>query len=371
MHASEPDTVNSAGQFWWVTILNAAIALKKVYSKHLHQNAYYHMATTIPETMRALQITRVDTSSPTKLIYTILPTPTLKERHVLIRVRASGIQPSDLLNVSGNFPATTFPRIPGRDFSGIVAASNSSAWPVDAEVYATSGPDVAFTLDGAHAEYILVPEELVAAKPKTLSFVEAASVGVPFSTALIALKRAMIQQGETVLVLGATGQVGGAIVQIAKAKGLNVLTGARSDTADVNLKDDTELTAAVSKTNGNGPDVVIDTTGDLGLMKASLKILANGGRLAYIASPRAGSTEMIIDVKDHYRRQHVLIGCNSLLWNAGQVQVLMEELRRLFEDGKLLAAKEDSFEKFQIDQGVEAYEQFKLKKVRKPVIIFE
>ena len=116
----------------------------------------------------------------------------------------------------------------GRDFAGVVEEGSFKG----KEVYGTSGPLIAFTQDGAHAEYCMVPENAVAIKPKNLSFLQASTVGVSFTTASIALKRARTTTADVVLVLGANGSVGSAVTQLAKVMGCKVITASRRDNTD-------------------------------------------------------------------------------------------------------------------------------------------
>ena len=82
-------------------------------------------------------------------------------------------------------------------------------------------------------------------KPDALNWVQAATVGVPFSTAALVLQRAGLKEGsgESVLVLGANGAVGAAVVQLARARGARVLEGVRNDSGDVNTASDPSLSA--------------------------------------------------------------------------------------------------------------------------------
>jgi NADPH:quinone reductase and related Zn-dependent oxidoreductases len=108
--------------------------------------------------------------------------------------------------VSGYFPATTLPRTPGRDFAGIVVTGKK----YEGEEVWGSGPGLGTTRDGAQAEYVVVPEEAVSPKPRNLSFEQAAAIGVPFITAWCAVvDAAQLDAGETILIIGATGAVGG------------------------------------------------------------------------------------------------------------------------------------------------------------------
>ena len=100
--------------------------------------------------------------------------PTADKRTALVRVMAASINPSDVKNLEGAMKQTTLPRIPGRDFAGVVEAG-PAGW-VGAEVWGTGG-DTGFTRDGTHAELIAVPVASLRRKPDTLSFDQAASVG--------------------------------------------------------------------------------------------------------------------------------------------------------------------------------------------------
>jgi NADPH2:quinone reductase len=215
----------------------------------------------------------------TKLEFASHPDPELQRHELLVKVAASPIQPSDLLNAKGNFPHTTFPRVPGRDFAGVVVAPATSPWH-GKSIYGTSGPDLSFTCDGAHAEYVVVHEDAVAEVPKGLSLKQAAVMGVPWTTAYLTLLRAEARKGETVLVFGAGGNVGGAVVQLAKSSlfKCRVLTGGLGEAYDVDTTKD--LNVVKDLTFGHGPDVIVDTTGNLQLMKAGLAQLNRGGRLA-------------------------------------------------------------------------------------------
>jgi NADPH:quinone reductase-like Zn-dependent oxidoreductase len=217
----------------------------------------------------------------TSLKFDSHPDPDLRENQLLVRVAASPIQPSDLLNAQGNFPSTSFPRVPGRDFAGVVVQPTSSQWH-GKRVYGTSGPVLGFTCDGAHAEFVAVPDNAVAEVPEGVDLKQASVLGVPWTTAHVALTRASAKGGETVLVFGAGGAVGGAVVQLAKSSlfGCQVLTAGRGDKYEVDTTKHPDLAVTKDLTNGRGPDVVVDTTGDLGLIKAGLHQLSKGGRLA-------------------------------------------------------------------------------------------
>src|SRR5262249_22542589 len=140
-------------------------------------------------------------------------------------VEAAAINPSDVKNLAGRMRQTVPPRIPGRDYAGEVVAGPPE-W-VGAQVWGTGG-DVGFTRDGTHAQYLAVPAAALSRKPEVLSFAQAASVGVNFVTAWIgAVEYAAVAPGETIVIVGATGGVGGAVAQIAQRTGARVVGAVR------------------------------------------------------------------------------------------------------------------------------------------------
>src|ERR1700712_9383 len=128
--------------------------------------------------MKAVRFARF--GKPDVLRVEEIPTPSPGPGEALVRVKAASINPSDWKNVEGRLEQTTLPRIPGRDFAGVVEAG-PRAW-IGAEVWGAGG-DTGFTRDGSHAEYIVVPVASLRRKPKKLSFEQAASAGVNFITA--------------------------------------------------------------------------------------------------------------------------------------------------------------------------------------------
>ncbi len=319
--------------------------------------------------MKALRLTRQDPASPPTLSLETLPKPILAPGHLLMKVYASAIHPSDIINFRGAFPYTTFPRVPGRDYSGTVV-EGPVEW-VGKEVYGTSGYTQAFTEDGAHAEFILVPEAAVAPKPRNISFAQAACVGVPFTTAALTLRYAKLSAGDVVLVLGANGAVGSAVVQLARIRGCRVLLATLEDGADVNTAKDPELTVVDVLTGGKGMDVVIDTVGYPALTKAAVSKLGRGGRLAFIAAPKTGSTEMSFDMLDFYRKEKTLIGCNSLLHSVEEFAELMKDMTLSFENGEYQATGEGEWSHVKLEDGVEAYEKAKERGAGKFVLVMQ
>ena len=319
------------------------------------------------KSMRALLLKTDEPSSLPSLITTTLPIPVPKPTYVLVKVHAAAINPSDVLNASGSFSHTTFPRVPGRDFAGIVASGPpelQGKW-----VYGTSGRSLSFTEDGAHAEYCAVPSGAVAIMPKNFTFAQAASVGVPWTTAFIVLHRAQTIATETVLVLGATGAVGSAVVQLARAKGCKVITASRRQTTDINILTDQELSKARVLTDGRGVDGVVDTIGNAALMRTALNILAPRGRLSFISASRSGTTELTFDMKQLYRKEQSIVGCNSVSYTSEEMATILRTLTPEFEKGTLTVQPDEDIIKVGLgEEAVAGYSVVRERSGKKLVI---
>src|SRR5271157_50924 len=203
---------------------------------------------------------------PSVLKVAEVPAPTVDEKAAgLVRVIAASINPSDVKNVAGAMKQTMLPRVPGRDFAGVVEAGPAE-W-IGAEVWGTGG-DVGVTRDGTHAELIAVPAASLRRKPGRLSFDEAASVGVNYMAAWLGVEAAGLKARETVLLIGAGGGVGSAAAQIARRLGARVIgSDVRAPRSDAPIRAIAEtliigagdLPAEVrAATGGRGADVVLD-----------------------------------------------------------------------------------------------------------------
>ena len=243
-------------------------------------------------------------------------TPAVDERTALVRVMAASINPSDVKNVAGAMTQTTLPRIPGRDFAGVVEAGPAD-W-IGAKVWGTGG-DTGFTRDGTHAELIAVPVASLRRKPDTLSFDQAASVGVNYMAAWLGIDQAALKAGETVLLIGAGGGVGGAAAQIARRLGARVIgvdRHAPHPDAPINAIAEKliigaqDLPAEVrAVTGGKGADVVFDLVGGV-MFRSAVNSLGLRGRLVEIAV--TGQREVTFDLADFYHNESRLFGVDTL-----------------------------------------------------------
>lgn len=295
-----------------------------------------------------------------ELLSTIdLPDPIPSEGQAIIRVEATSINPSDVKNLAGAMSQTTLPRTPGRDYAGVVE-HGPSEW-LGAKVWGTGG-DVGFTRDGTHAQRIAVPIEALSRMPASLSFPEAAAVGVNFLVAWQGLvEAAEITGGEALLIIGASGGVGGAVAQIARHLGARLIGADRFlpppgsailDIADVLLTDETDLPSALRQANGGrGADVVYDCVGGQAMFATALNCLAHRGRLVEISA--TGGRSVQFDLADFYHNESRLFGVDSLKRDLVQSARLLDALRPQFEDGTFRPAPIAAT--FPLDAAAEAY----------------
>ena len=290
--------------------------------------------------MRALRFHEF--GSPDVLRLETVPDPKADAGHAVVAVQAASINPSDVVNVAGRFPATTLPRTPGRDYSGVVVAGPAE-W-IDAEVWGTG--DAGFAVDGSHAELIRVPIASLRHKPTTLAHAEAASIGVNFAAAWLGVADyAGLRAGETLVVIGAGGGVGGAAVQIGRRIGARIIGIDRSQPpedapaakmADRIVTPPPEDAAAVIRelTDGRGADVVLNTVGGA-TFEPSLAMLAHRGRLAVLASP--GQPRLSFDLLDFYHNESQLLGVDTLRRDMTASANLLDGIAAGFEDGSFMA----------------------------------
>jgi NADPH2:quinone reductase len=268
-----------------------------------------------------------------------VPVPVLRENEVLVRVRAAGVNPSDVKNVLGRFHDTTLPRIPGRDFAGVVE-KGPEEW-VGSEVWGT-GAELGFTHDGTHAEYLALPASGLAPKPASLSFPLAASCGVPYTTAWNALRRGGLVVADRRLVVIGVGAVGSAAIALASVLGTTRVVAAareadvteslRASGVPIILLTDAKAFASEVKTHfEGGADLVFDTTGYW--VDAAVGAIADFGRIVTIAAPKDGHVNL--PLLDLYRAGGVLVGVNSLLYDVEACAAMLEPIADAFDNDEI------------------------------------
>src|SRR3984885_4866874 len=258
---------------------------------------------------------------------------------VLIEVKAAAVNPSDVKAATGLMPYAVFPRTPGRDYAGVVIDGPPGS--VGREVLGSSG-DLGIRRDGTHATHLAVELEATVEKPKSISWEEAAGIGVPFVTAMEGFRRAGIPKpGETVLVMGVNGKVGQAAVQIATWHGARVIgvvrknepyEGHANSKVEVIDSQATDVATRIRElTGGKGADIVFNTVGDP-YFDAAHKSLALGGRQILIAT-----IERVVpfNILEFYRGQHTYVGIDTLGLSSVATGAVLRELGPGFAGGFL------------------------------------
>ena len=235
--------------------------------------------------MKAAYIT--GQGGPEMLEYGDRPDPVAGPGEVLIDTHAASVNGADWKVRAGGYGAlSTFPHVLGRDFSGVVVALGDGVTDFavgDAVFGVCEGGQ-----EGGYAEKIAVKAAIVAAKPETVSHVDAAALALIGLTALVSVEDTLkLRAGETILIHGGAGGVAGFAIQVATHIGARVITTASAanhdyvrglgadEIIDYRTRDFAEVVS--------GCDAVLDTVGG-DVTRRSFQVLKPGGRAAFIAS---------------------------------------------------------------------------------------
>jgi len=309
--------------------------------------------------MRALRFERF--GDPSVLRLADVPDPAPADGFAVVRITGASINPSDVKNVAGAMEGTTLPRTPGRDYAGIVERGPSQ-W-IGREVFGTGG-EIGYTIDGSHAEKLVLPVTALTPKPDRLSAAEAASVGVTSVIAWLGLiEYAALQPGESVAIIGAGGGVGSAVAQLAKWRGASPIIGAdilppppgspAARAIDRYVPSDEHLAEAIrDATNGVGANVVYDAVGGI-TFEPALTSLAHLGRLVVMST--VGRARVEFDVRDFYHNERRIFGADSRKLDASASAKLMTAMLPAFDAGILAAPPIDRT--VPLDQAIDAYQR--------------
>jgi NADPH:quinone reductase-like Zn-dependent oxidoreductase len=262
-----------------------------------------------------------------------IPVPKPGAHEILVRVTAAGVNPVDWKQ--RNRPDTKFPLVVGRDFAGVVSEPGARV-----TKYREGERLFGIARDhGAYAEYTLVSEDdreqPLAKIPDGVGDAEAAALPTAGLTALASLETLQLANGATLLVLGATGGVGGFAVQIARDRGVRVIGTARASSEafarslgvdEFVAYDRQNLVDALKSSHPSGVNAALDLVDDDSAIKEVAAVIRPGGRIA--------STIGAVDV--NWFAQRKIVGGNvyvldSPLWSHAGLRTLLE----LLEQGRL------------------------------------
>jgi len=270
--------------------------------------------------MKAIQVHQF--GGPEVLELHEIPTPKPGPGQILVRVHAAGVNPYDTYMRSGGYAIKPqLPYTPGSDAAGTVEGIGDGVKKVKVgdRVY------TAKTLTGAYAEYALTDESQVYPLPAKISFAQGAGLWVPYGTAYTALHHhAHARASETLLVHGASGGVGTAAVQFARAMGMTVFgTAGTQGGLDLVKKEGAHQTfdhtkagytdEIVKATGGRGINVILEMLANVNLAN-DLKMMAVEGRTVVIGN----RGEITINPRELMARRASV--CGFTLWAATEAE---------------------------------------------------
>jgi NADPH:quinone reductase-like Zn-dependent oxidoreductase len=271
-----------------------------------------------------------------------LPAPEIGTDEVLIRVRAAGVNPFDWKVADGALEGERehrFPLILGFDAAGMVerVGAGVTKFAEGDEVYGYLFKPVIG--GGAYAEYVSAPANIVARKPESVGFAEAAALPTPGLAAMDLLDAVNLGKGETALIVGATGGVGSYAVQLAALRGARVIATARSANeafvrelgAVETINHTTEdLVESILVTHPDGIDAVVDVVSDREALGRIARLVKRGGSIA--------SSVYAADAESLARR-----GIEATNVDARPDARRLAELARLVDAGELSVRPEHAF----------------------------
>ena len=332
--------------------------------------------------MKALQC--VELGGPEKLVVNDVADPEIAEDHIIIEVKSASVNFPDVLMIQGLYQfQPPLPFIPGGESAGVVIeiGNGVEGFNIGDKVFAATGV-------GGICEKILAHKNNVRPIPENMDFEIAAALSVTYGTSIYALKqRANLKAGETLLVLGASGGVGLATVQLGKAMGAKVIAAASNQekvniciengadegfvypSGNLDRDQQKELSNKIKElTGGLGPNVIYDPVGGT-YAEPCLRSIAWNGR--YLVIGFAAGADQIPKMPLNLT---LLKGCQivGVFWGAwtgmfpAENQKNFEELFEMYKDGKINPRPSD---KFTLETSAEAIAHLKNRKAKGKVVI--
>ena len=296
--------------------------------------------------MKAMRADKFGGPEELKLVEATEPKPAAGQ--VRIRVHSAGINPADLVRLSGMFPGLTLPYIPGTDVSGEIDAVGEGvdAARAGARVYGRA-------ITGGYAEKACLLACEAIPLPSNLSFAEGSGIPIPFFTAYHALQnKAVLQRGETILISGGGGGVGVAAIQLAKLAGARVITTCGSaekcdgvlrlgaDVA-VNYRERDFVEEVKKFTDGAGVDVIIENVAADNFAR-DFDAISKFGRIVVVGTGTGRSAGASFNIYSALTKDITVLGM-SLVNAASNVPTYGSALNKLFQEQKIKVAISSSY----------------------------
>ena len=243
---------------------------------------------------------------------------------VLVKVKAFGLNRSELMTRKGYSPGVLFPRILGIECVGEIVADPSGKWLPGQQVAACMG-GMGRDYDGSYAEFAVLPNSIIYPFKSKLSWDVLGAIPEMFQTVYGSLHLALrIQKGESILVRGGTSSIGLLAIQLARHAGLSVIATSRSEEkkqfllekgAEAVLIDDGSLKAQVDKLYPGGIDKILELVG-ANTLKDSLSCAKRGGSVCM-----TGMLSEIWSIKDFAPMDYIPAAVNLTVFDTGQMMV--------------------------------------------------
>lgn len=286
--------------------------------------------------MKAIQI--YEFGQPEVMHMEDIPSPVPAAGEILIDIKAVGVNPVDTYIRAGWYGPREFPFTPGFDAAGVVLKVGEAVLNITAgqRVY-TSG-----SISGTYAQQCICRESQVHPLPENITFAQGAALGIPYGTAYRSLfQRADADAGKTVFIHGASGGVGLAAVQFARAAGMKIIATAGTEEgrqlllqqgANLALDHHTpeHFDRVLEFTNGRGVDILLEMLANVNLGR-DLTVMAPKGQIVVIGS--RGTVE--INPRDIMSRETTILGTMSGLATDAEKAQAYKAIETGLTDGTL------------------------------------
>jgi len=295
---------------------------------------------------------------PENFVIETKPVPEPGKGEVLVKIKAFGLNRSELMTRKGLSPGVSFPRILGIECVGEVVTDPSNEFHQGQKIAAVMG-EMGRQFDGSYAEYTILPKEIVVPFESDLEWSTLGAIPEMFHTVSGSLHAALkIKQDETILIRGGTSSVGMLAIQMAKTSGLKVIATTRqkekiqsllNNGADHVLIDDGDLSTKVRQVFPEGVDKVLELVGT-STLRDSLLCVAQGGSVCF--------TGMLSEqwwITNFVPMDYIPATVNLTVFDSGQVKMDKDRLQAFINDVEAGNIKLNISGIFKMDDIVEAH----------------